>query len=146
MAAPSSTQRAYLPEPIDVIQPPDLETDDPNLATVVLPAPPPFSSVVAQRKDYHLKRPASLFSYLPASDPGTTYTGLMGGLGLNLVPEDEGRFRKRPRTDKRYAYYSGISSCIIERPFLPLYLFLLPFFAGRSHHSSDYQKLSHFGA
>lgn len=109
MAASSSTQIASLLEPIEAIQPLDLETDDPHLATVILPAPPPLSSVIAQRKDYHSKRPLNLFSYLPASDPGTTYTGLMGGLGLNLVPEDEGRLRKRARIDKRYVIHNNMT-------------------------------------
>ncbi|KAF8582197.1 hypothetical protein K439DRAFT_1635501 [Ramaria rubella] len=95
-----STQPAYLLAPVSAVHPPDLETDDPSLATEVLPAPPPLASITGQRRDSHLRRPAQVFSYLPATDPGTTYTGLMGGLGLVLVPEDEGRLRKRARTDK----------------------------------------------
>ncbi|KIJ29854.1 hypothetical protein M422DRAFT_268631 [Sphaerobolus stellatus SS14] len=102
MASSLSAQKAYLLEPITVIQPPDLETDDPSLATVILPAPPPLTSISSNRKESHVKR-QNLISYLPASDPGTTYSGLMGGLSLNLAPsEEEGRLRKRARTERRY--------------------------------------------
>ncbi|KAF8502553.1 hypothetical protein BU17DRAFT_58719 [Hysterangium stoloniferum] len=96
----STQPPAYLFEPIVAVHPPDLETEDPTLATVILPAPPPLASINGQRRDSHLRRSAQVFSYLPASDPGTTYSGLMGGLGLSLIPEEEGRLRKRPRTDK----------------------------------------------
>ncbi|GJJ12447.1 hypothetical protein Clacol_006689 [Clathrus columnatus] len=107
MSSSSLTTSAYLFEPIAVVQPPELETDDPSLATVVLPAPPPLNS---QRRDY--RRPQNIFSYLPASDPGTTYSGLMGGLGLTLIPpEDEGgRLRKRQRTDRNFVSRSIHSS------------------------------------
>lgn len=100
MEAPLATQAAYLLAPVTAIHPPDLETDDSSLATEVLPAPPPLTSITSQRRDSHVKRPTQVFSYLPASDPGSTYSGLMGGLGLSLVPEDEGRLRKRARVDK----------------------------------------------
>ncbi|KAF8514024.1 hypothetical protein JB92DRAFT_2920657 [Gautieria morchelliformis] len=100
MEAPLSTQPAYMLAPVTAVHPPDLETDDPSLATEVLPAPPPLASIVGQRRDSHLRRPTQVFSYLPASDPGTTYSGLMGGLGLVLVPEEESRLRKRARTEK----------------------------------------------
>ncbi|KAF8590137.1 hypothetical protein K439DRAFT_1657461 [Ramaria rubella] len=96
VADPASVPAA----PVSAVHPPDLETDDPSLATEVLPAPPPLASITGQRRASHLRRPAQVFSYLPATDPGSTYTGLMGGLGLVLVPEDEGRLRKRARTDK----------------------------------------------
>lgn len=102
MEVPLSAQPAYLLAPVIAVHPPDLETDDPSLATEVLPAPPPLASITGQRRDTHLRRPTQVFSYLPASDPGTTYSGLMGGLGLVLVPEEESRLRKRARTDKRY--------------------------------------------
>lgn len=105
MSSSSSTASACLFEPIAVSQPPELETDDPTLATVVLPAPPPLNS---QRRDRDYKRPQNIFSYLPASDPGTTYSGLMGGLGLTLIPPEDdlhegGRLRKRQRTDRSFA-------------------------------------------
>jgi hypothetical protein len=102
MEAPLSTQPAYMLAPVTAVHPPDLETDDPSLATEVLPAPPPLASIIGQRRDSHLRRPTQVFSYLPASDPGTTYSGLMGGLGLVLVPEEESRLRKRARTEKTY--------------------------------------------
>lgn len=102
MSSSSATASACLFEPVTVVQPSELETDDPSLATVVLPAPPPLLS---QRRDY--RRPQNIFSYLPASDPGTTYSGLMGGLGLTLIPQEDdipegGRLRKRQRTDRKY--------------------------------------------
>lgn len=130
MEAPLSSQPAYLLAPVRAIQPSDLETDDSSLATEVLPAPPPLTSITAQRRDSHLKRPANIFSYLPASDPGSTYSGLMGGLGLSLVPEDEGRLRKRARVDKTYvSLFSSSSSCLQANPLSPIFCHARPPFA-----------------
>jgi hypothetical protein len=124
MEALLSSQPAYLLAPVTAVHPSDLETDDSSLATEVLPAPPSLASITGQRRDSHLKRPAQVFSYLPASDPGSTYSGLMGGLGLSLVPEEEGRLRKRARIDKSCVSLSYCCPSYLEAngiPSMPLF-------------------------
>ena len=84
-----------------VTQPSHLE-GDPSLATEILPGPPPLSAVqqAGQPKKDHKKVPI-VVSYLPTSDPGTTY-------GANTVStmapatEVDGPRRKRARLEKGY--------------------------------------------
>jgi hypothetical protein len=87
---------AYMLPGVPVVQPPHLE-GDPSLATEILPGPPSLATV--QQAAY--KRPAASVSYLPTSDPGSTYTGWTppGVSAIPPVAADEPR-RKRARTDK----------------------------------------------
>ncbi|EGN96125.1 hypothetical protein SERLA73DRAFT_170540 [Serpula lacrymans var. lacrymans S7.3] len=91
----------YMLPGVPVIQPPHLEgLSNPALSTEILPGPPSLLSVqqAAQRRDP--KKPAAVVSYLPTSDPGSTYSGLMGPLSGSDV---DGPRRKRARVDKSSA-------------------------------------------
>lgn len=92
----------YMMPGVQVVQPPHLE-GDPSLATEILPGPP--SLVTGQPSTAHkrdLKKSAGSFSYLPTSDPGTTYSGLLAG--TLITQEVEGPRTKRARVDKRYVF------------------------------------------
>jgi hypothetical protein len=90
---------AYLLPGVSVVQPPHLE-GDPVLATEILPGPPSLISVQQSANRRDPKKPtAPVFSYLPTSDPGTTYSGLMAGT-LTGNQEIDGSRRKRARIDK----------------------------------------------
>ncbi|CCM02914.1 uncharacterized protein FIBRA_05028 [Fibroporia radiculosa] len=68
---------AYMLPGVPVVQPSHLE-GDPSLATEILPGPPSLLSIQQAglpRRDH--RKTVSIFSYLPTSDPGTTYTGHM---------------------------------------------------------------------
>lgn len=81
------------------MQPAHLE-GDPSLATEVLPGPPSLQSVQQAgipRKDH--RKTVTIFSYLPASDPGTTYSGHMVS-PMASTTEVGGPRRKRARLDK----------------------------------------------
>jgi hypothetical protein len=104
---PPSSLPACLLGPFPAVLPPPipLEGSDLSLATEILPAPPPLSAVQIQpsaSKRENIKRP--LPSFLPKSDPGSTYGSnsitLTGGLAPSV--DDRGR-RKRARLDKRCA-------------------------------------------
>ncbi|KAI0075473.1 hypothetical protein K474DRAFT_1391773 [Panus rudis PR-1116 ss-1] len=86
---------------VPVVQPPHLD-GDPNLATEILPGPPSLQSVQqagGARKETKKTGPA--FSYLPVSDPGTTYGGHMAGPAMATATNDvDGPRRKRARLDK----------------------------------------------
>ena len=84
-----------------VAQPPHLE-GDPTLATEILPGPPPLSSIqqAGQPKKDHKKTPMAV-SYLPTSDPGTTY-GANTVSTMATVAEVDGPRRKRARLEKGY--------------------------------------------
>lgn len=95
---------AYLLPGVPVVQPPHLEGDA-NLATEILPGPPSLVSVQQAglpRKD-HKKTMMSL-SYLPTSDPGTTYGGHMvtAAAATTATTDVDGPLRKRARLDKGY--------------------------------------------
>lgn len=83
---------------VPVVQPPHLE-GDPALATEILPGPPPLTSIRQQPKKLDPKKPLVPLSYLPHSDPGTTYAGLAGGMSV-LALQDNGPRRKRARIDR----------------------------------------------
>lgn len=91
---------AYLHPGVSVSQPPHLE-GDPSLATEILPGPPPLGSIQQvglPRKDH--KKTSLALSYLPASDPGTTYPNHLASI-LPAAPIDmDGSRRKRARLDK----------------------------------------------
>ncbi|KAF8136138.1 hypothetical protein EV363DRAFT_1428597 [Boletus edulis] len=93
---------AYLLQGVPVLQPPHLEgLSDPSLSTEILPGPPSLLSIqqAAQKRDP--KKPSAFVSYLPTSDPGSTYSGLMTG-ALSALDVDGPR-RKRARVDKGIA-------------------------------------------
>ncbi|CAL1703942.1 unnamed protein product [Somion occarium] len=87
---------------VPVVQPPHLE-GDPSLATEILPGPPSLQSIQQglARKDHKKLGPA--FSYLPVSDPGTTYGGHMVTPMTTAPNEVDGPRRKRARLDKTSA-------------------------------------------
>ncbi|EIW60665.1 uncharacterized protein TRAVEDRAFT_57839 [Trametes versicolor FP-101664 SS1] len=91
---------AYLHPGVSVSQPPHLE-GDPSFATEILPGPPPLGSIQQvglPRKDH--KKTSLALSYLPASDPGTTYPNHLANI-LPAAPIDmDGSRRKRARLDK----------------------------------------------
>ena len=94
---------AFLHSGVSVSQPPHLE-GDPSLATEILPGPPSLAALqqaVIQKKDH--KKGSVTYSYLPASDPGTTYTTHFALGSMSAAPTDmDGTRRKRARLDKGY--------------------------------------------
>ncbi|KAF5358114.1 hypothetical protein D9756_001766 [Leucocoprinus leucothites] len=88
----------YMMPGVAVQQPSHLEGDA-NLATEILPGPPSITSVqqAAQKRDP--RKPSTVFSYLPPSDPGSTYSGIMHGTLIGQEPQDGPR-TKRSRVDK----------------------------------------------
>lgn len=89
---------AYMLPGAPVLQPPHLEgLSDPTLSTEVLPGPPSLVSIrrTVQKRDP--KNSSVFVSYLPPSDPGSTYSGLMAG---PLAVDIGGSRRKRARVDK----------------------------------------------
>jgi hypothetical protein len=109
----------FLQAGVPILQPSHLE-GDPTLATEILPGPPSLLSVQqsAVRKD--TKKPSFALSYLPTSDPGSTYSVLglahtptVGSMGV------DGPRRKRPRTSK---------VCVPSFLLRPLVLILAVFF------------------
>lgn len=67
---------SYLTSGVPVVQPTHLEGDG-QLATEILPGPPTLSSVKQAVYKRDAKKP--FYSYLPADDPGSTYSGIMHG-------------------------------------------------------------------
>lgn len=98
----SSKIPAYLNPGVGVLLPNVTDTDsDPSLCTEVLPAPPSVTAVLDPKR--------VPTSYLPASDPGTTYSGINAGTVLGAFPttlplEVEGQRRKRARIDQRSVF------------------------------------------
>lgn len=93
----------YLHPGVSVSQPPHLE-GDPSLATEILPGPPPLGSIQQvglPRKDH--KKTSLALSYLPASDPGTTYPNHLASIlpaaphRHGWVPAETGSTRQRVR-------------------------------------------------
>ncbi|KAJ3553344.1 hypothetical protein NM688_g3662 [Phlebia brevispora] len=85
---------------VPVVQPPHLEGDA-SLATEILPGPPPLASVQQvglPRKDH--KKTFQATSYLPISDPGTTYGANTVSTMAAAATEVDGPRRKRARLDK----------------------------------------------
>jgi hypothetical protein len=86
---------------VHVAQPPHLEGDS-SLATEILPGPPSLFSLqqTGNRKD--TKKPSGPISYLPGTDPGSTYSALAGGTGMTTIinSDVDGPRRKRARTNK----------------------------------------------
>ncbi|KAG5341998.1 hypothetical protein C0989_006147 [Termitomyces sp. Mn162] len=78
----STTANASLPaymspgEPVS--HPPHLE-GDPSLATEILPGPPSLVSIQQSMLKRDPKKTSQANSYLPPTDPGSTYSGIMHG-------------------------------------------------------------------
>ncbi|KAG1736760.1 hypothetical protein EDB19DRAFT_1720148 [Suillus lakei] len=90
----------YMLPGVPVVQPPHLEgLSDPSLSTEILPGPPSLLSVQQAAHKRDPKKPGAFVSYLPASDPGTTYSGLMASTAFSGT-DAEGQRRKRARVDK----------------------------------------------
>ncbi|KAG1748959.1 uncharacterized protein EDB91DRAFT_1111661 [Suillus paluster] len=89
----------YMLPGVPVVQPPHLEgLSDPSLSTEILPGPPSLLSVQQAAHKRDPKKPGAFVSYLPASDPGSTYSGLMASTFSGT--DAEGQRRKRARVDK----------------------------------------------
>ncbi|KAI0710388.1 hypothetical protein C8T65DRAFT_708234 [Cerioporus squamosus] len=133
---------AYLQPGASVSQPPHLE-GDPSLATEILPGPPSLASIqqaVIPKKDH--KKPTVTYSYLPASDPGTTYTTHFALGSISAAPTDmDGTRRKRARLDKgaestRSQRASARSLAVVSTPSDPI---IVPeATASSSHALSDF--------
>lgn len=88
---------AYLLPGVAVHQPPHLEGDA-SLATEILPGPPSSASMQQNALKRDPRKPSMAYSYLPPSDPGSTYSGLTAGTLIGQDPE--GPRSKRSRIDK----------------------------------------------
>lgn len=95
----SASVPPFLLAGVSVVHPPHLE-GDPTLATEILPGPPSVAAIRQQARKADPKKPSVPLSYLPTSDPGTTYTGLSGSM-QPLILIDRGPRRKRARVDRR---------------------------------------------
>lgn len=85
---------------LPVVHPPHLEGNT-ALATEILPGPPSIASIRHPQKRADPKKPTLPLSYLPLSDPGTTYSGLAGGISAMAFDSGDAR-RKRARLNKGY--------------------------------------------
>lgn len=107
---------AYLLPGVPVVQPPHLEGDA-TLATEILPGPPSAATVqhLALKRDP--KKPSMAYSYLPPSDPGSTYSGIMHGTLIGLDPEGA---RSKRAKDKgcNLSFSILISSPLTSSPLL----------------------------
>ncbi|CAA7267961.1 unnamed protein product [Cyclocybe aegerita] len=124
--ATTASLPAYLLPGVAVHQPPHLEGDA-SLATEILPGPPSAASVQQMTLKRDPKKPSMAYSYLPTSDPGSTYSGLMHG---TLIGQDhEGPRTKRSRVDRGAATgraqrasarnQSGMTAASVD-PLIPL--------------------------
>ncbi|KDQ60591.1 hypothetical protein JAAARDRAFT_124356 [Jaapia argillacea MUCL 33604] len=96
--ASTASVPAYLLPGVPVVQPPHLEGDA-ALATEILPGPPSLLAIQQAASGAHRRDPKKpSVSYLPVSDPGTTYSGHM--VASTGALEAEGPRRKRARVDK----------------------------------------------
>ena len=142
--ASAASVPAYLLPGVQVIQPPNLEGDA-TLATEILPGPPSITSI-RQPKKIDARKPHTIpLSYLPLSDPGTTYTGLAGGI---MPLQDTGSRRKRARVDRGYVSpLFVVLSVVVDRlihsavslpPFISNFLGALLYFIYVAHLTSHF--------
>lgn len=102
---PDEARAILAAEPPVPVQPRHLPSSDPRLATEILPSPPPLSSLFPPSNSHH-RKPASVLSYLPMLDPGSTYVNsisltLSDGGTIHPAGElDEHRKKKRSRHEK----------------------------------------------
>lgn len=96
----ASTARmpAYMLPGVDIQHPAHLEGDA-SLATEILPGPPSLVSAQQSAQKRDPRKPSTAYTYLPHSDPGSTYSGLMHGTLIGHEPV-EGPRAKRSRLDK----------------------------------------------
>ncbi|PPQ69869.1 hypothetical protein CVT26_014146 [Gymnopilus dilepis] len=95
--ATTASLPAYMLPGVAVHQPPHLEGDA-SLATEIMPGPPSAASIQQNALKRDPRKPSMAYSYLPTSDPGSTYSGLTHG---TLIGQDlEGPRSKRSRVDK----------------------------------------------
>ncbi|KAI0688764.1 hypothetical protein BC835DRAFT_1371433 [Cytidiella melzeri] len=102
MASVEAVPACLLVAPPPVVQPPHLE-GDPSLATEILPGPPSLVTIQQlglPKKDH--KKSTVIASYLPVSDPGTTY-GANTVSTMAISTGVDGPRRKRARLDKSSA-------------------------------------------
>ncbi|KAF8078188.1 hypothetical protein FPV67DRAFT_1686608 [Lyophyllum atratum] len=93
--ASTASMPAYMSSGVPVFQPPHLE-GDPSLATEILPGPPSVISTQQSMLKRDPRKPTTAFSYLPPSDPGSTYSGIMHG---TLIGHEQDATRlKRSKT------------------------------------------------
>lgn len=69
-------------------------------ATEILPGPPSLLSLQQTVAKRDPKKPIPAFSYLPASDPGSSYSANMAGTSTLGALDIDGPRRKRARIDK----------------------------------------------
>ncbi|KAK2467096.1 hypothetical protein APHAL10511_001354 [Amanita phalloides] len=99
--ATTASLPVYMLPGVPIHQPAHLEGDS-SLATEILPGPPSLLSAQQSAQKRDPRKPSILYSYLPPSDPGSTYSGIMHG---TLVGQDfDGPPTKRSRIDR------GVSS------------------------------------
>ena len=110
--ASSSTATASLPACLLGPFPPPLEAPihfdgtDISLGTEVLPAPPPLTLGINPKRPNDPTRRRALPSYLPSTDPGSTYNAGLGVKVIEYTATDEegdgerGSKRKRQRVEK----------------------------------------------
>lgn len=84
--ATTASMPAYLLPGVPIVQPPHLEGDA-TLATEILPGPPSAATIQQLALKRDPKKPSMAYSYLPPSDPGSTYSGIMHGTLIGLDPE-----------------------------------------------------------
>lgn len=84
--ASATEVEACLNEPVTVLGHSGLESDA-TLATEVLPGPPPLLTVQHSFQKRDLKKP--VYSYLPATDPGTSYCGSAHGTTSQPDPSSD---------------------------------------------------------
>ncbi|KAG5637860.1 hypothetical protein H0H81_002899 [Sphagnurus paluster] len=93
--ASTASMPVYMSSGVPVFQPPHLE-GDPSLATEILPGPPSVVSAQQSLLKRDPRKPSTVFSYLPPSDPGSTYSGIMHG---TLIGHEQDATRsKRSKT------------------------------------------------
>ncbi|RDB21491.1 Uncharacterized protein C2F7.07c [Hypsizygus marmoreus] len=84
---------------VPVHQPPHLEGDS-SLATEILPGPPSLVSIQQSTLKRDPRKPSTAFSYLPPSDPGSTYSGIMHGTLIGHDPDASRLKRSKAATGR----------------------------------------------
>ncbi|KAF9459334.1 hypothetical protein BDZ94DRAFT_1284436 [Collybia nuda] len=93
--ASTASLPSYMLSGVPVHHPSHLDGDA-SLATEILPGPPSLVSTQQSVLKRDPRKPSTVFSYLPPSDPGSTYSGIMHGTLIGH--EHEGARSKRPKT------------------------------------------------
>lgn len=103
----TSTIPAYLLPSVPAYQPAHLEGDS-TYATEILPGPPSLAAVQNPLAKRDPRKDSVIYSYLPASDPGTTYSGAMHGTWIG----QDSRKSKRAKMDKGCVLVVFFSRCL----------------------------------